>query len=87
MIDRAEQLIRALGIPVCRVRYRTGDVASIEVPTESIPIVQQPTTFVRLADEFCQLGFESVEVDPRGFRSGSLNESLAVHQIDLSPSN
>ncbi len=84
MIDRAEQLIRGLGIPVCRVRYRAGNVASIEVPTELIPTVKQPTTLARLAEEFGRLGFESVEVDPRGFRSGSLNEALAVHQIDLS---
>jgi uncharacterized protein len=87
MIDRAEQIVRSLGIAICRVRYLAGDVASIEVPTDSIPQFTAPPTQAMLADEFRRLGFESITVDPRGFRSGSLNEALVVHQIDMPPSD
>ncbi|MGE3242710.1 MAG: ATP-dependent sacrificial sulfur transferase LarE [Pirellulales bacterium] len=81
MIDRAEQSIRALGINVCRVRYREGDVASIEVPLEAIERLEQPRLLGALREEFLRLGFREVVIDPAGFRSGSLNESLPLHQI------
>lgn len=87
MIDRAEQIVRSLGIAICRVRYFAGDVASIEVPTELIASISVPATYATLSDEFRRLGFESITVDPRGFRSGSLNEALMVHQIDMPPSD
>jgi len=79
MIDCAEQIVRSLGISVCRVRYHAGDVARVEVPTTSIPTLMEPATMAMLEDEFSRLGFQSVVVDPAGYRSGSLNESLAVH--------
>ena len=83
MIDRAEQIVRSLGIAVCRVRYHAGDVARIEVPVESIATLAEPATHALLTDELCRLGFQSVSIDPAGFRSGSLNESLAVHAIKV----
>jgi pyridinium-3,5-biscarboxylic acid mononucleotide sulfurtransferase len=81
MIDQAERIVRSLGFPVCRVRYLAGDAASIEVPTDSISTLTHPEALALLTDGFRRLGFQSVTVDPRGFRSGSLNETLAVHQI------
>ena len=81
MIDQAEQIVRSLGITVCRVRYHADDVAQVEVPTESIPRLLEPATHAMLEREFHRLGFQSMSVDPAGFRSGSLNESLAVYQI------
>ncbi|MEX2092661.1 MAG: ATP-dependent sacrificial sulfur transferase LarE [Pirellulales bacterium] len=83
MIDSAEQLVRSLGIAVCRVRYHAGDVARIEVPLDSVPILLVPKTNSMLHAEFALLGFASMTVDSKGFRSGSLNESLAVHQIKV----
>jgi uncharacterized protein len=82
MIDRAEQLVRSLGIQICRVRYHSGDVARIEVPVASIGRLREESIWAMLDDELRQLGFQSVSIDPAGFRSGSLNESLAVHQLD-----
>lgn len=81
MIDRAEQYIRSLGIRICRVRYREGDVASVEVPPDSIQLLEQTTVFESLRREFLHLGFREAKVDPAGFRSGSLNEVLPLHQI------
>lgn len=81
MIDAAERLIRSCGIEVCRVRYLTGDVARVEVPREEIAVLLEPTTRTRLEDAFRRLGFRSMTVDPEGFRSGRLNETLPLHQI------
>lgn len=81
MIDRAEQIIRSLGIRVCRVRFHAGEIARIEVPTESIATLKEPATWATLTDKFSRIGFSSVAVDAAGYRAGSLNEGLAVHQI------
>ncbi len=83
MIDRAEQIVRSLGIKVCRVRYLAGNAARIEVPLESVAKLLEPAVNAMLSEEFLQLGFASVSVDPGGFRSGSLNEVLDVHQIKI----
>jgi uncharacterized protein len=83
MIDRAEQIVRSLGISICRVRYYAGDVARIEVPVESIATLSEPATHAMLIREFSRLGFASITIDPAGFRSGSLNEGLAVHAIKV----
>jgi uncharacterized protein len=81
MIDAAEQLIRAQGIAICRVRYLAGDVARVEVPSDSIAAITEPAVQARLAEDFGRLGFSSLTIDPQGFRSGSLNASLPVHQL------
>lgn len=81
MIDRAEQYVRGLGIRVCRVRYHAGDLARIEVPRDTIATICEPTTREALTDELKRLGFRVVTIDLDGFRSGSLNEGLALHQI------
>jgi uncharacterized protein len=78
MIDKAEQYLRELGMPVVRVRYHEGDVARLEVP---------PDAFARLCSEevreplvkcFKALGFRFVSLDLEGFRSGSLNNLVPL---------
>jgi uncharacterized protein len=78
-VERAEQALRATlsaaGIDVSDLRVRDlgEDRASIEVDAELVD---------RVADERDSLaavraaGFSEVAVDPRGFRSGSMNEAL-----------
>ncbi len=81
MIDRAERLIRTLGISVCRVRFHAGNIARIEVPCEAIVKLTSPEAAAKLTEEFLQLGFTSFTIDPAGFRSGSLNDSTPLHQL------
>ncbi len=76
MIDRAEQLLRSLGLQTVRVRYHRGDLARLEVPIEAIPLLAAPETRARLTAELKQLGFHYVTLDLEGFRSGSQNEVL-----------
>jgi uncharacterized protein len=71
-VEEAESYLRALGVGGdVRVRH-LGNVARIEVEPRWIPWVdeQRETITVRLT----ALGFAQVEIDPRGYRRGSLLE-------------
>jgi pyridinium-3,5-biscarboxylic acid mononucleotide sulfurtransferase len=77
-IEKAEEVVRALGFEVLRVRDH-GDLARIEVPPEAIErVTAQRATIER---ELKSLGFTYVTVDLGGFRSGSLNASLGTPRI------
>jgi uncharacterized protein len=77
-IERAEEVVRALGFDELRVRDH-GDLARIEVPPDAIGrIAAQRATIER---ELKSLGFTYVTVDLGGFRSGSLNASLGTPRI------
>jgi uncharacterized protein len=76
-IDRAEVALRAAlgaaGITVQHVRVRDlGDVAHVEVDRDLVDAVAaRPDVLAAVS------GFSDVRLDPRGFRSGSMNELLA----------
>lgn len=73
MIGRAEKGLRGLGFRVVRVRHY-GDVARVEIPLEDFDrfeLVRAEALAVVLG-----AGYGSMELEPRGFRSGGLNEAL-----------
>ncbi len=77
-VDRAESALRAAldqaGFSVRNLRVRDlGDTARVEVDRELADAVAASTAAV---DAVRSAGFDAVEVDPRGFRSGSMNELL-----------
>jgi uncharacterized protein len=77
-VERAEAVLRQAlteaGIAVRDLRVRDlGDTARIEVDAGAVAEV---TAAVGLLDAVCAAGFNAVEVDPRGFRSGAMNELL-----------
>jgi pyridinium-3,5-biscarboxylic acid mononucleotide sulfurtransferase len=76
MIDKAEQLLRELGLRMVRVRYHRGDLARLEVPLDAIAQLAHPETRERLTGELKRLGFKYVTLDLEGFRSGSQNEVI-----------
>jgi uncharacterized protein len=74
-IERAESWLRERLGPRADLRVRDhGDLARIEVSRDQIPAV------LGLAGELDaalrDLGWQRMEIDPRGYRSGSLNEAL-----------
>ena len=76
-VERAETALRhalaKAGIPVTNVRVRDlGHVARVEVDREYVDTVRDNP---ELLDAVA--GFATVELDPLGFRSGSMNELLA----------
>ncbi|HZZ28000.1 MAG TPA: ATP-dependent sacrificial sulfur transferase LarE [Pirellulales bacterium] len=81
MIDRAEQLLRSLGLRTVRVRYHKGDLARLEVPLDALAALTEPLLREHLAAELKQLGFKYITLDLEGFRSGSQNEVLSVDSL------
>jgi uncharacterized protein len=74
-IEQAEAVLRQLGYRQFRVRYY-GEVARLEIGREELPRAME-TGLVRLvAGDFARLGFRAVELDPEGYRQGSLNAVL-----------
>src|SRR6266545_1430417 len=78
-VDRAEVRLRAAlaaaGLQVRDLRVRDlGDAARVELDAD---LVGQVSARPDLLDAVRGAGFEAVEVDPRGFRSGAMNELLA----------
>ena len=78
-VERAEAALRAVLVaegvvsPDLRVRD-LGETARIEVSPSAVARI---STSAAVRDAVLAAGFDTVEVDPRGFRSGSMNELLA----------
>jgi uncharacterized protein len=86
-IDRAEQYVRELGFDQVRVRH-FGIRAAIEVPSGDIPALMAHARLAELIEHLRSLGWDQVEVDPRGYRVGRMNEQLRHprgHQREESP--
>ncbi len=76
-IERAEAAVRVAlaAVPLVDLRVRDlGDRAKVEIDATLLPL--EPTLHEAVLDAVRSAGFRAAEVDPRGFRSGSMNESL-----------
>ena len=82
MIDEAEQILRAEGFLDVRVRYHRGDLARLEVSVEQLELFSQPAVREALVNQLGAIGFKFVTVDLAGFRSGSLNQLVAIDITD-----
>jgi uncharacterized protein len=77
-VERAEAALRALGIVGdLRVRH-FGDVARIELAGHELAEWSRSAMRGKLEAAVVASGYSRVEIDPRGFRSGSLNEPASV---------
>jgi len=74
-VEAAEEAIRGLGFRVVRVRDH-GAYARIEIPAADLPRMSSPETERQALSAVREAGFKQVTVDPRGYRSGSMNENL-----------
>lgn len=73
MIGNAEKGLRELGFGVVRVRHY-GDVGRVEIPLDDFDrfeMVRAEASAIVLG-----AGYESMELEPKGFKSGGLNASL-----------
>jgi len=80
-IGAAEAFLRSLGLRQLRVRHH-GDVARIEVEPEDMALLAQNGSRERVVERLKGLGYRYVTLDLAGFRSGSLNEVLALREVD-----
>jgi uncharacterized protein len=74
-IARAEAALHALGFRQLRVRH-FADRARVEIAPDELPRVATEELAPRIETELRALGFPAVEIDPRGYRSGRLNEGV-----------
>ena len=82
-VERAESALRAAGIlGDLRVRH-FGDLARVELSPSELRRWMDAESRDRLETIVRAAGYERVELDPRGFRSGSMNEQ-ASHGAALS---
>jgi len=71
-VERAEALLRDLGLSELRVRHH-GETARIEVPLEQLARLTEAPVRARIVDGLKALGFRWVALDLDGLRSGNLN--------------
>ncbi|ADY56655.1 Conserved hypothetical protein CHP00268 [Syntrophobotulus glycolicus DSM 8271] len=76
MVDRAEQYLLDKGIRQVRVRHH-GDVARIETGEDGWEKLMKPDLRTEVYAEFRTIGFVYVALDLIGYRTGSMNESMA----------
>ncbi len=78
MVERAEAALRALGITGdLRVRH-FGETAKVELGRDELAQWQAESKRQQLDAAVRSAGFDVVELDPRGFRSGALNVLAGV---------
>lgn len=77
-VEAAESYLRSLGLRECRVRCHDGDLARLEVPAAEIARLSAEPQRSELSRELRRLGFKFITLDLEGFRSGSLNELVAL---------
>ena len=72
-VAACERVLREHGFTVCRVRYY-DERARIEVAPEEVARFRDAALLSDVTARFRAAGFRDVEVDPAGYRQGSLNE-------------
>ncbi|MBN1410306.1 MAG: ATP-dependent sacrificial sulfur transferase LarE [Spirochaetales bacterium] len=72
MIEEAEDYLHDRGFALCRVRHY-GKKARIEVDRAMVPMALSLENEIRA--RLTGLGYTSVEIDPEGYRTGSMNEN------------
>ena len=77
MVEDSEQLLMDLGFKQFRVRIH-GYLARIEIFPEDFSKIIQNDIRIKIHDELKKLGFSYVTLDLKGYRTGSMNESLEV---------
>jgi pyridinium-3,5-biscarboxylic acid mononucleotide sulfurtransferase len=83
-VEAAEAALRDLGITGnLRVRHH-GQVGRVELDRATLPVWSTGGAFEALVRAVQGAGFEDVELDPRGFRSGALNVIEASASAPLS---
>ena len=76
MVDKAEQLLLDEGFNQFRVRIHGDNVARIELQPEDFPRMLDENFRIRIYDTFKTYGFAYVSLDLKGYRTGSMNETL-----------
>lgn len=77
MVDKAEQLLLDLGFHQLRVRIH-GDIARIELDPKEFDRFMKEEIRTEVYNKFKEYGFSYVSLDIRGYRTGSMNETIGI---------
>ncbi len=80
MIDQAEQYLLDLGIWQVRVRFH-DKLARIETDEAGFSLLLDPEVRAKVYAEFHRIGFAYVALDLKGYRTGSMNETLSSSEL------
>lgn len=75
-VEEAENYLWRLGMRLFRVRYH-GSVARIELGKKEMELLQKRDLAKKISRHLRTLGFKYPALDLEGYRSGSMNETLA----------
>lgn len=81
-IDEAEQFLLDLGFHQVRVRFH-GNLARIETDEAGFQKMLQPDMREKITNRFLKIGFTYISLDLRGYRTGSMNETLSPSEKKL----
>jgi uncharacterized protein len=79
-IEAAEDVLRALGFRVFRVRHHET-LARLEIAKDEMSRALEPAVSAHLTRELKALGYHHVTIDLQGYRLGSLNEALLLRPV------
>lgn len=79
-IEAAEEVLRALGFRIFRVRHHDA-LARLEIAKDEMPRALEAETAARLTQALKALGYQHVTIDLQGYRLGSLNEALKLRPV------
>jgi uncharacterized protein len=77
MVDKAEQFLLDLGFQNLRVRHH-GDIARIEVASQERSKFFDLELMDKVYKAFKEIGFTYTALDLKGYRTGSMNETIKV---------
>ena len=79
-IEQGEAALRLLGFRVMRVRHY-GESARLEFDPAEIARALEPAMKAAIERALGAIGFREITIDPRGYRTGSLNEGPKLRPV------
>jgi uncharacterized protein len=79
-IEAAEEIVRALGFRVFRVRHH-DTLARLEIGRDEMARAFEPEINQALVSRLKAIGYKYVSLDLQGYRTGSLNEVLRLRPV------
>jgi pyridinium-3,5-biscarboxylic acid mononucleotide sulfurtransferase len=79
-IEAAEEIVRALGFRVFRVRHH-DTLARLEIGRDEMARAFEPDINDALVSRLKAIGYQYVSLDLQGYRTGSLNEVLRLRPV------
>ena len=76
MVEQAEDFLMSLGLKQFRVRIHGDNLARIELLAEDFGRLMDEKLRMKVYEEFGRIGFAYTALDLKGYRTGSMNETL-----------